>query len=374
MFEAQAEWTSLLWWLVNHQQGALRAGTNNVGYRQYGASTPWTHAPVFPAVIGELVGRVRLLDWGRFTELLGTVADLHCQWVKSLSPTGSWRDRAAMGRVPQGSFYNPRALVASAEAHAVQNPNDDVQLGRIAALENNNQIHSLWAAVAINALTVHVVNRQKVNVLIPVNRELCQVIHGDGERASVELHKMGRLLAIEAVATHNSMAYMSGASHLKYGLERHKQRHHVQRSEMELEMVQYSSTRLAWVGVDDRGSYMLDLHEEDRLQRQHPHQVVFLGQCGSFLAASALIKAATVVLRVSYCRSRVRFWAGVDTEMMATWDGSCAQVGLGSGPERRTIRQSFPENPNDDLRIMLRRTATQLTDIGLEPFLREVGL
>ena len=223
---------------------------------------------------------------------------------------------------------------------------------------------------------MHVLNSMEVTVMIPMNRLPFLLRHRhDVAAANDELDQLGSHLAGDAVCIFNGAVGVEAA--LTYGREQHKQRDYVQRSDMELEAVQYCATHPASVGVDRRNNHMLYLYRSKGLQRQHPHQFTLIGQCITFIAAAALLKAVNARLGVLYRRDRVRFWAGMTTEAMAGWDAACHKVGLAQGPAHpTTIRQMLPEDPSDDIRAMLRGAAcaTSDTDKALESFLGQLGL
>ena len=180
-FECQAEWSSLLWWLLNHQQGSLRAGHDHVWCRQYGATMPWAVAPVFSTITAQLCPLV-CMDLARFGEaVLGMMAEHHLEWVRAL------RRSPASGPAPSGSLYRPHELVAYVqEANFIHETYHQAWRDLV---ENRCAIAAMWRTLAIDALTVHVVNSNKVNVMIPLNVYLCDVACGHG-LANAELHKI----------------------------------------------------------------------------------------------------------------------------------------------------------------------------------------
>ena len=364
-FESQAEWTCLLWWLENQHKARTGVSFTEEDYICDTQGMP----TIFRSITKELCPCMAYNDK---------------QWDRVLHKVGrdqmKWAEERSDARVPRpeekGSFYHPLGLIGDARA----SPGNGAKHRRPTPLSEvaiDIRIGKVWRDLAaIDALTVHVVSSKQVTVMIPINWHL---FHHNCIRGFVcheELTNLAGTLVGEAVRLFNTKAGVSRLDQLTAGREQHKQRHYVQRSDLELEAVQYSVDHPAFVGVDKKGHRMMYLYGTHGLPMQHAHQLVLIGRCESFLVAAALLKAVTTCLRVRYHRDRVRFWADVTPVMIYTWDTACDGEHLRHYTEETTIRDKFPERPNDRIRAMLRSAAVTTNWMGpeLQTFLDELGL
>ena len=346
-FEAQAEWSSLLWWLQNQHWALSKSPFKRI-------EVAWSPVPpIFVAIARAVFPDMPWID-AKWNSALRSVAIHHAGWHEARYPQ-PWHPPPHATPAQQGSFYNPGGLINALPLRRmlyqpvpqlVCDEADDIRIGQA------------WAQAAIGEVTVHVEDGNKVTVIIPLNSRLFQHRHClDLSRANSELDKLGSVLARDAVCVFNQAR--CGGAVLKYGREQHKRRHYVQRGDMELEVAQYCASHPAFFGADvnNTGTHILYLYRADGLQRQHPHQVTLIGRCTEYSAAAALLRAVETRLGLLYRRCRVRFWAEVTPRSIDQWDNVCRRAGLRPFPGPPTIRELFQEDPSDDFRAVLRNAA-----------------